>query len=84
MDKNDAYHDLHAQESDQFYIWSVEHTAWWAPARSGYVVNIREAGKYSLEEIVRTAEDPDTFDDAMMIPTWMIDSPPPGGRHPCG
>lgn len=41
-----------------FYIWSVEHTAWWSPGRWGYTPRIAEAGLYTdaeSAEIVRLA-----------------------------
>jgi len=31
-------------------IWSAEHQAWWRPARTGYMTNLAEAGRYELEE----------------------------------
>ena len=42
---------LHLEdEMTKFLIWSIEHGAWWAPARTGYTVNIREAGRYTWGE----------------------------------
>ena len=41
-----------------YVIWSVEHTAWWAPNRHGYTRDIRAAGRYQrseAREIVREA-----------------------------
>jgi hypothetical protein len=31
-------------------IWSNEHVAWWRPGRSGYTMDIRQAGVYSETE----------------------------------
>ena len=37
--------------SEQLYlIWSHEHQGWWAPDRAGYVLNARDAGRYSRAE----------------------------------
>ena len=44
-----------------FLIWSIEHGAWWRPARYGYTTNIAEAGIYDqaeAERIVRKANYP--------------------------
>jgi hypothetical protein len=44
--------------SDLYVIWSIEHTAWWAPNRHGYVRDVLRAGRYSrgeAREIVRDA-----------------------------
>ena len=45
-----------AQVSDWYVLWSIEHTAWWAPHRRGYTRDIRDAGRYErldAREIVR-------------------------------
>lgn len=34
----------------EFVIWSIEHTAWWASARMGYVTDLQLAGRYRREE----------------------------------
>lgn len=31
----------------QFYIWSLEHDAWWGPNQSGYVQDKSNAGIYT-------------------------------------
>ena len=36
--------------SDQYLIWSHEHSAWWGPDRCGYVRRISHAGRYSHAE----------------------------------
>lgn len=35
---------------DKWLIWSEEHRGWWAPRRSGYVLEKSEAGRYSFVE----------------------------------
>lgn len=40
-------------EEQEFYIWSWEHSAWWAPEAKGYVRSIENAGKYSYEGAVQ-------------------------------
>lgn len=42
----------------RWYIWSMEHNAFWAPGRNGYVTRRDAAGTYSYDEateIVRNA-----------------------------
>jgi hypothetical protein len=34
----------------QFYIWSIEHNAWWKPNGYGYTTDINQAGIYNQEE----------------------------------
>jgi hypothetical protein len=44
--------------SEWYVIWSIEHTAWWAPHRRGYVRDVLRAGRYArseAREIVRDA-----------------------------
>ena len=36
--------------SDEYLVWSVEHTAWWAPHHRGYTRDIRNAGRYARDE----------------------------------
>lgn len=45
-------------DGTRWYIWSMEHNAFWAPNRSGYTVRRDSAGTYSYAdatEIVRNA-----------------------------
>ena len=37
----------------KYYIWSIEHNAWWGPAEWGYKQHVRDAGLYSKEEAYR-------------------------------
>lgn len=41
----------------EFLIWSIEHTAWWAPARLGYTTAVQQAGRYTREEADQIVED---------------------------
>ena len=38
-------------------IWSIEHNAWWAPARRGYAESKAEAGRYPLTEAMEIVAD---------------------------
>ena len=38
---------------EKYLIWSIEHTAWWGPDRSGYVASWPLAGAYSIDEAFR-------------------------------
>jgi hypothetical protein len=46
---------------EQFYIWSIEHNAWWKPNRFGYTKKLFEAGKYSYREAVEICRDANYF-----------------------
>jgi len=35
---------------ETFYIWSIEHSAWWGPDSHGYTYNKDEAGLYPKRE----------------------------------
>jgi hypothetical protein len=37
-------------ESEIFYIWSMEHNAWWRPDSNGYTNKLSEAGTFGREE----------------------------------
>lgn len=37
----------------EYCIWSIEHSAWWRPARMGYTREFSEAGVYSAAESER-------------------------------
>lgn len=34
----------------EWLIWSIEHSAWWAPNSLGYTKDRESAGRYSFEE----------------------------------
>jgi len=40
-----------------FLIWSIEHDAWWGPARRGYTRDIRAAGRYAVDEVTEIVAD---------------------------
>lgn len=47
-------------QETKWYVWSMEHGAWWRPAHRGYTTIKKEAGIYSYEEaceIVRGANE---------------------------
>ena len=33
-------------DDDLYVIWSIEHTAWWAPGECGYTTSLQDAGRY--------------------------------------
>jgi hypothetical protein len=33
-----------------YVVWSIEHDAWWRPAREGYTRFVEEAGVYSADD----------------------------------
>jgi hypothetical protein len=35
---------------EEYFIWSIEHTAWWRPKKSGYTSSWSCAGRYTKEE----------------------------------
>lgn len=35
---------------EKYLIWSVEHGAWWAKNKNGYVASFDTAGQYSKED----------------------------------
>ena len=44
-----------------YLIWSIEHTAWWRPARAGYTRVLAEAGRYERAEAAKIVEDANVF-----------------------
>jgi hypothetical protein len=40
-----------------FLSWSIEHDAWWRPARRGYTRDVRAAGRYDVEEAAAIVAD---------------------------
>lgn len=58
---------------ENWLVWSLEHEAWWKPARRGYTTIKSEAGRYTFteaEDIVRMANrfHPDELPFEAMIP----------------
>lgn len=41
---------------NKYYIWSIEHQAWWKPGHMGYTINISEAGKFVEDEAIKICE----------------------------
>lgn len=41
----------------QYLIWSIEHTGWWRPGRSGYTQQLTQAGRYETAEAMEILED---------------------------
>lgn len=37
---------------EKFWIWSIEHNAWWRPMERGYTHEIQDAGIYTKEKAV--------------------------------
>ena len=37
-------------KAQDWLVWSNEHRAWWRPNRSGYTINLQEAGRYTFME----------------------------------
>jgi len=35
----------------EYYIWSYEHNAWWKPNSIGYTIDLRQAGRYTAEQV---------------------------------
>lgn len=33
-----------------YLIWSLEHNAWWRPARNGYTTSMKDAGIYTYSD----------------------------------
>lgn len=43
-------------QEKKWLIWSVEHSAWWAPDCKGYVNDRNKAGKYSFGQAFEICE----------------------------
>lgn len=39
-----------SRRTEQYYVWSWEHKAWWRPQSSGYTTELRDAGLYTFDE----------------------------------
>jgi hypothetical protein len=46
---------------DKFYIWSIEHNAWWKWGRQGYTNKKTEAGHYGYFEACQIVEDANKY-----------------------
>lgn len=45
----------------KWYIWSIEHSAWWKPNNMGYTTNKDEAGLYSFRSACIIINDANAF-----------------------
>lgn len=39
--------------SDDYVIWSNEHSAWWGPKHCGYYTHLSSAGRYTRDEALK-------------------------------
>jgi hypothetical protein len=37
-------------DEKEYFVWSIEHNAWWKPNSSGYCTSWTTAGRYSIDE----------------------------------
>ena len=37
-------------ENNKYYVWSIEHNAWWADAEHGYTTDKTKAGIYTFDK----------------------------------
>lgn len=44
--------------ADEWVIFSRDHNAWWGANRSGYYLNVAEAGRYTKDEALRLTNPP--------------------------
>ena len=60
--------------TEWFVIWSIEHNAWWAPDRHGYVRDVLRAGRYPRHEARAIVHDANivAFEECM-IPVECIE-----------
>ena len=57
-----------------YVIWSVEHQAWWAPMRQGYVRDVLRAGRYSRSEARAIVDDANVVScEECMIPVECVE-----------
>ena len=54
--------------TEWFVIWSIEHNAWWAPDRRGYVRDALRAGRYARDEAREIVDDANvrSFEECMI------------------
>lgn len=53
---------------EEFFIWSLEHNAWWGPNWMGYTTELHRAGRYDRQEAERIVREANvrTFNEAMI------------------
>ena len=59
----------------EYYIWSIEHNAWWRSDREGYTPHLFLAGLYGQEEaaaIVESANEHGTFNECMIPKDFFV------------
>lgn len=45
----------------EWYIWSIEHSAWWRASHNGYTEDFAEAGLYTYEEALKIVKGANMF-----------------------
>lgn len=58
---------MYSDSDSEYIIWSNQHKSYWKPNSMGYSIDIREAGIYSLKEVIRIC-DGATYDWNNKIP----------------
>ena len=48
-------------KQEKYYIWSVEHHAWWKANKRGYTTEINHAGMYDKKEAEEICHDANMF-----------------------
>jgi len=62
---------------DAFYIWSMEHQAWWRPGERGYSERLAGAGRYPRADATRIVQDANIVAcHECMIPVAAVNSEP--------
>ena len=67
---------MKADPNIKYLIWSIEHSAWWAPAWRGYTPDVSKAGIYNWNEAITIcdganqfrAEKPTEWPNEAMVP----------------
>lgn len=52
----------------KYYIWSIEHGAWWMPDSKGYTKSQITAGRYSFDAAVEIVSGANRFRDIDQAP----------------
>lgn len=43
-------------ENQKYLVWSLEHSAWWAPEHAGYIGNVELAGRYDYDDAIKICQ----------------------------